>query len=66
MGQRPCLFKEKDISRAFRAARAAGVTARIDIAPDGTIRIFQMAQEAAESPKPLPNGPAEAGLRSWD
>jgi hypothetical protein len=68
MGQRPCLFKEKDVSRAFRAARAAGVTARVDIAPDGTIRIFQIPpQEAVEGPKPSPNGtPAADGLRRWD
>ena len=38
--RRPCLFKSKDISRAFRAARAAGVTARVDIAPDGKISII--------------------------
>jgi hypothetical protein len=68
MSQRPWLFRERDISRAFKAARAAGVTARVDIAPDGTISIFPLTpQEAAEAPKPSPNGtPAAAGLRSWD
>jgi hypothetical protein len=67
MGQRPCLFKERDISRAFRAARAAGIMARVDIAPDGTIRIFQLTPQEAVEPKPSPNGtPAVDGLRSWD
>jgi hypothetical protein len=66
MGQRPCLFKERDISRAFRAARAAGVTARVDIAPDGTIRIFQLTPQAVEVAKPSNGTPAGAGLRSWD
>jgi hypothetical protein len=61
MGQRPCLFKERDISRAFRAARAAGIEARVDIAPDGTIRIFQLPpQESAEAPKPAPE------TNEWD
>jgi hypothetical protein len=68
MSQAPWLFRQTDISRAFRAARAAGITARVDIAPDGTIRIFQLTpQEAGEAPKPAPNAtPAAAGLRSWD
>lgn len=42
MSQRPWLFRQRDISRAFRAANAAGIAARVDIAPDGTIRIFQL------------------------
>jgi hypothetical protein len=68
MSSRPGLFRSKDVTRAFRAARAAGVTARVDIAPDGTIHISPLTpQEAAEAPKPSPNGtPAPDGLRSWD
>ena len=64
----PSLFRQRDISRAFRATRAAGITARVDIAPDGTIRISELPpQEAAEAPKPSPDGtPAADGLRSWD
>jgi hypothetical protein len=56
MGNRhPCLFKETDIARAFRGARRAGVTARIDIAPDGTMRISQLTpQEAVNAPAPPP------------
>jgi hypothetical protein len=42
MSRRPCLFKETDISRAFRAARAAGITACVEISRDGTLRITQL------------------------
>jgi hypothetical protein len=68
MSHGPFLFRQNDVARAFRAAKAAGVTARVDIAPDGTISITpQLPQEAVEAPKPSPNGtPAAAGLRSWD
>jgi hypothetical protein len=66
MGQRPCLFKERNIIRAFKAARGAGITApRVDIAPDGTISISQLTPH--EVAKPSANGtPAADGLRSWD
>jgi hypothetical protein len=68
MSHAPSTFRQNDISRAFRAARAAGITARVDITKDGTISIIQLTpQEAAEAPKPSPSGtPATAGLRSWD
>jgi hypothetical protein len=62
MSHAPSLFRQNDIARAFRAARAAGVTARVDIAPDGTIRISELTPQAVEAPKPAP----PAGLRSWD
>jgi hypothetical protein len=42
MSHAPWLFKQTDISRAFRAARAAGITASVEITPDGTIRISQL------------------------
>jgi hypothetical protein len=73
MSHAPWLFKQTDISRAFRAARAAGITASVEITPDGTIRISQLTppQEAVEAPKPCEAAtasaaPAAAGLRSWD
>jgi hypothetical protein len=68
MSHGPSTFRQRDISRVFKAARAAGITARVDIAKDGTISIFQLTpQEAAEGSKPSPSGtPAGAGLRSWD
>jgi hypothetical protein len=62
MSREAWLFRQKDITRAFKAARAAGVTARVDIAPDGTIRISELTPQAVEAPKPAP----PAGLRSWD
>jgi hypothetical protein len=61
MSQAPWLFRQRDISRVFRATRAAGVTARVDIAPDGTISIFELTpQEAAAAPKPAPE------TNEWD
>jgi hypothetical protein len=68
MSHAPSTFRQNDVSRALKAARAAGITARVDIAKDGTISIFPLTpQEAAEAPKPSPNGaPAVDGLRSWD
>jgi hypothetical protein len=66
----PCLFKETDVTRAFKAARAAGVTARIDIGKDGVIHIVPLApQEAVEAPKPSPNGTPAADADEpldWD
>jgi hypothetical protein len=68
MSREAWLFRQRDISRAFRAARDAGITASVEITRDGTIRISQLPppQEAAEVPKPAPDTPAAAGLRSWD
>jgi hypothetical protein len=38
--KRPSLFKQRDLARAIRSARAAGATkAHIEIAKDGTIRM---------------------------
>jgi hypothetical protein len=62
MSHGPSTFRQRDISRVFKAARAAGITARVDIAKDGTISIFQLTpQEVAEAPKP----PA-AEANEWD
>jgi hypothetical protein len=49
MGRQACLSKEKDISRAFRAARAAGIEARVDIAPDGKISIIPVTGQQGPS-----------------
>jgi hypothetical protein len=36
--RRPCLFKERDVTRATKAVRAAGLDiARVEIAKDGAI-----------------------------
>ena len=75
MSQGPWLFRQRDIARAFRAAKAAGITAQVDIALDGRLSITQLRpQEAAEAlaPPPVPaDAPADAlprdpRLRSWD
>jgi hypothetical protein len=62
MSHAPSTFRQNDISRLFKAARAAGITARIDIATkDGTtISVVQLTpQEAVEGTKPSPNGPPD-------
>jgi hypothetical protein len=69
MSAQPSLFRVKDVTRLYKAARSAGITApRVDVLRDGTLRVSsQLPQEAVEAPKPAPDGaPAAAGLRSWD
>jgi hypothetical protein len=46
-------FKERDIMRAFRAARKAGIEVRIDIAADHTLRIIPVSSD-------------DASLNPWD
>jgi hypothetical protein len=40
-------FKERDITRAFRAARKAGIEVRIDVAADHTLRIIPVSGDNA-------------------
>lgn len=40
MSRRPALFTQADIARALRAVKSAGVPARIEVKPDGTIAII--------------------------
>jgi len=41
MARTPAMFKQGDVVRAVKAARAAGLNvARTEIAPDGTIRLI--------------------------
>jgi hypothetical protein len=42
MSRAPCRWKQRYATRALRAAKAAGVEARVDIAPDGKISIIPM------------------------
>jgi hypothetical protein len=51
----PSTFRQNDIARAFRAARAAGITARVDIAKDGTISISQLTPLEGSKPSPETN-----------
>jgi hypothetical protein len=70
MSPTPWPFKQRGVTRAWRATRAAGIPARIDILRDGTISIIPMTPQeavAVEAPKPAPNAmPPVPGLRSWD
>lgn len=43
---------QADIARALRAVAATGAKARVDVLPDGTIRITPLRSEAGESPPP--------------
>lgn len=57
MSRRPARFTEADLVRALKTARAQGIDAAIEIAPDGTIRIFQASREQLASlfpPTPEP------------
>ena len=36
----PSRFKEREVSRVVRAARAAGGVERIEVAVDGTIKVY--------------------------
>jgi hypothetical protein len=41
MARAPCTFRQRDVTRALRAAKAAGEPVRhYEIAVDGTIRVF--------------------------
>jgi hypothetical protein len=59
MGRGPCIFKQGDVTRAVKGARAAGVEVqRIEIDKDG--RIVIVAGEPEE------NGEATKGQNEWD
>jgi hypothetical protein len=47
MARAPSIFRQRDVTRAVKATRAAGVDiARIEVAPDGTIRIITSRETA--------------------
>jgi hypothetical protein len=65
MSHAPNTFRQNDIARVFRAARAAGITVRVDIAKDGTISIVQLTpQEAAAEKAPFDVWKDERNARS--
>jgi phage I-like protein len=47
MSRTPARFTQADVARALRAAQSAGPAGRVEILPDGTIRLIQGAPEAA-------------------
>jgi hypothetical protein len=50
MSRRPPIFKLTDVRKAFEAARAAGVTARVDITRDGKLSIVPVETPASGPP----------------
>jgi hypothetical protein len=59
MPRRPCLFKERDVTRAAKAVLAAGLEiARVEIAKDGGIIVVP----GKEGPAEDPNQARDAGL----
>jgi hypothetical protein len=55
MSRKPPIFKLTDVRKAFQAAQAAGVTARVDITRDGKLSIVPV-----ETP---PSGPPPGNSR---
>ncbi len=52
MPRSPARVTQADIARALRAVAAVGAKARVDVLPDGTIRITPLGAEAGENPPP--------------
>ena len=50
MSRRPCIFRQTDLTRALKGARAAGIEIeRFEIGKDG--KIVVVAQKSPESPR---------------
>jgi hypothetical protein len=60
MTRRPCTFRQTDLTRALRAAQAAGVPVRIEI-EDGKITVVMDSSSTGESEKNLNEWDAEYG-----
>jgi hypothetical protein len=57
MSRKPSVFRQRDVSRAIRAVRAAGAEiARVEVAADGKISIVV---GAAEAPSSAPESPLD-------
>lgn len=53
--KRAATIRQGDVSRAIRAATAAGLQiARVEIAPDGNVTIVTPAGDAQDAPEPTP------------
>jgi hypothetical protein len=62
MPRAPSIFKQLDITRAIRATKAAGVNIdRIELAPDGTIRII-----TPEAPPAAPDSDLDRELAEFE
>ena len=53
---RRAAFRQSDLTRALRAARAVAADLRVEIAPDGTIRIVRQ-EPAPVEPSSTPPDP---------
>jgi hypothetical protein len=66
MSRGPVRFREREASRAVRAAEKAGLTVeRIEVSADGRFSLVTSHGKQAAAP-PKDTQPAAAGLRSWD
>jgi hypothetical protein len=69
-GRGPSKFTQRDVQRVMRAARNVGLSARIDIMPDGRISIVPLIEGAATLTAGAtgPNGFIEGatGPNEWD
>ena len=64
MARAPSIFRQQDVTRAFRAAKAAGVrVARIEIDRDGKIVIVTAEASVQDYSTPLDNWMAKHGPR---
>ncbi len=44
--RKPLNFKQTDLERIFRAAKAVGINARVEISKDGTYSVIPVTQQA--------------------
>jgi len=65
MSRGPAKFKQADLTRAVKAARAAGLdVARTEIMPDGTIRLIHQAEVTSVVESPFDEWKAKRDARS--
>jgi hypothetical protein len=67
MSRKPPIFRLTDVRKAFEAAQAAGVTARVDITQDGKLSIVPVEKPLNDPPpassKPGRRGEVKAGFQ---
>jgi hypothetical protein len=62
-GRGKVLFKESEIARCFRAAKTAGISIKVNIAPNGGLSLIPVEPESqVETAAPK----VTAELQSWD
>jgi hypothetical protein len=59
MSRRPCIFRQRDVTRAVKAVAAAGATvAKVEVDKDGKIVVVVG--------EPSQNPPSSTGGNEWD